>query len=142
MNEAESSLMLQQKTAGEIFFNEEARRIREAFNSKSDEQDLNYLRHQLKYMKNLVITLELPWDSLIPILFRSFTSYIQQPDMNINIRKSRQLTALLMDSMSYLSKNTRTVNALATFLDQQINDLDKLLEARMEHATDESPALE
>ncbi len=60
----------------------------------------------------------------------------------MNIRKSSQLTALLMDSMSYLSKNTRTVNALSTFLDQQINDLDKLLEGKMEYRTHESPALE
>lgn len=93
-------------------------------------------------MKALVTTLELPWDRLIPILFRCFTSYIQQPDTNMNIRKSSQLTALLMDSMNYLSKNTRTVNALSTFLDQQINDLDKLLEGKMEYRTHESPALE
>ena len=142
MNEAESSLTLRQETAVEIFFNEETRRMREAYNNNSNEPDLDYLRHQLKHMKALVTTLELPCDRLIPIRFRCFTSYIQQPDTNMNIRKSSQLTALLMDSMSYLSKNTRTVNALATFLDQQINDLDKLLEGKMEYRTHESPALE
>lgn len=48
MNEAENTLTLPKEISSEVFFKEEARRIQEAFNSKSNELDLEYLRHQLK----------------------------------------------------------------------------------------------
>ena len=73
MNEAENTLTLPKEISSEVFFKEEARRIGEAFNSKSNELDLEYLRHQLKCMKSLATSLELPWDRFIPILFRSLT---------------------------------------------------------------------
>lgn len=132
MNEAENSLVLRQETYQEIFFNEEARRIREAFNNKSDEKDINYLLHQLKCIKTMATTLELPWDSLIPILYRSFTFYIQNPDTNINRRKASLLTAQLIECMSYMSKNGRILNALALYCGRQIDDLDKLLKEKEE----------
>lgn len=127
MNEAENTLTLPKEVSNEVFFKEEARRIREAFNNKSNELDLEYLRHQLKCMKSLATSLELPWDRFIPILFRSLTLYMQQPDININKRKMVQLTAQLIDCITYLSQSGREINALAVYFDHQIDDLDNLL---------------
>lgn len=130
MNEAESSLAPRQQIVEEIFFNEEAHRIRKAFNEKTNEHDLVYLRRQLKYIKNLTTILELPWDNLISILFRFFSAYMQHPDKNMNHQKVHQQTALLMDSMSFLSKNPQMIHALSLYFDQKIKDLDKLLEEK------------
>lgn len=127
MNEAENSVTLSKDVSSEIFFQEEARRIREAFNNKSDEQNLDYLRHQLKCMKALTTHLELPWDRLIPILFRCFSSYMQHPELNVNRKKTGQLTAQLIDCMTYMSQNGRMINVMVAYFNQQIEDLDKLL---------------
>lgn len=83
-------------------------------------------------MKSLATNLELPWDRFIPILFRSLTLYMQQPDININKRKMAQLTAQLIDCITYLSQNGREINALAVYFDYQIDDLDNLLAKKEE----------
>lgn len=125
--EAENRLTITREISSEIFFKEEAFRFREAFNSKNDEQDLYYLRHQLEGMKRMATQLELPWERYIPILFRSFANYMRHPDANASNSKTYQLTALLMECVTFLSQNKPMINALATIFDQQIKDLDKLM---------------
>ena len=63
--EAANTLTLPKEAVQEIFFREEASRIRKAFANKSDEDDLDYLLHQLRCIKSLMVHLELPWDRLI-----------------------------------------------------------------------------
>ena len=111
-----------------IYFKEEASRIRKAFANKSDEEDLDYLLHQLQCMKSLMAHLRLPWDRLIPVLFRSFAYYcMRQPNEMVSNRKAYQLTVQLMDSANFMSQNGRMINTLVDFFNHQIDDLDKLL---------------
>ena len=111
-----------------IYFEEQASRIRKAFANKSDEEDLDYLLHQLQCMKSLMAHLRLPWDRLIPVLFRSFAYYcMRQPDEMVSNRKAYQLTVQLMDSANFMSQNGRMINTLVEFFNHQIDDLDKLL---------------
>ena len=126
--EAANTLTLPKEAVQEIFFREEATRIRKAFANKSDEEDLSYLLHQLQCMKSLMAHLRLPWDRLIPVLFRSFAYYcMRQPNEAIGNRKAYQLTVQLMDSVNFMSQNGRMINTLVEFFNHQIDDLDKLL---------------
>ena len=126
--EAANTSTLPKEVVHEIFFREEASRVRKAFANRSDEEDLDYLLHQLQCMKSLMTYLRLPWDRLIPILFRSFAYYcMRQPDEMVSKRKAYQLTAQLMDSVTFMSQNGRMINALVEFFNHQIDDLDKLL---------------
>lgn len=45
----------------DVFFKEEARRLKEAFCFERDADDLDYLNHQLQSVKNLLVGLKLPW---------------------------------------------------------------------------------
>lgn len=130
--EAENATTLPKEVTTEIFFREEACRIREAFDNDSDEENLDYLRHQLGCMKSLMTHLELPWDRLIPILFRSFANYIRLKNEPVNNRKTFLLTAQLMDCITYMSQNGRMVNTLAVFFNNQIDELDRLLAKKTE----------
>lgn len=125
--EAANTLTFPKEAVQEIFFREEAIRIRKAFANKSDEEDLDYLLHQLHCMKSLMAHLRLPWDHLIPVLFRSFIYYMRKTDETMSSRKAYQLIVQLMDSVTFMSQNGRMINALVEFFDHQIDDLDKLL---------------
>lgn len=129
--EAANTLTLPKEAVQEIFFREEASRIRKAFANKSDEDDLDYLLHQLRCIKSLMVHLELPWDRLITVLFRCFAYYMRQPNVE-NTRKTYQLATQLMDCIVFMSRNGRVMNALVEFFDHQIDDLDKLLAEKNE----------
>lgn len=45
----------------DVFFKEEARRLKEAFCFERDADDFDYLNHQLQSVKNLLVGLKLPW---------------------------------------------------------------------------------
>ena len=129
--EAANTSTLPTEAIQEIFFREEASRIRKAFANKSDEEDLDYLLHQLRCMKSLIVHLELPWDRLIPVFFRCFAYYMRQPNVE-NTRKTYQLATRLMDCIVFMSQNGRMINTLVEFLNHQIDDLDKLLAEKSE----------
>lgn len=129
-----NTLTIPEETSREIFFREESRRLHEAFDNKDKSENLYSLRSQLKNLKDLVVSLQLPWDRCIPILFRSFAHYMKFPDGNANNRKVYQTTALLMDSVTTLSQNKREIFALTVFLDRQIADLDRLIAAKEQPA--------
>ena len=130
--EAANPSTLPKEVVHEIFFREEASRVRKAFANRSDEEDLDYLLHQLQCMKSLMAYLRLPWDRLIPILFRSFACYMRQPDETVSSHKACRLTAQLMDGAVFMSQNGKMLNALVEFFNHQIDDLDKLLAEKNE----------
>lgn len=45
----------------DVFFKEEAQRLKKAFCFERDADDLDYLNHQLQSVKNLLVGLKLPW---------------------------------------------------------------------------------
>lgn len=124
--EAENTSTRPTEAIQEIFFREEASRIKNACANTSNEDDLNYLLHQLQSLKSLVAHMELPWDRLIPVLFRCFAYYMRQPNVE-NTRKTYQLGIQLMDCVTFMSQNGRVINTLVEFFNHQIDDLDKLL---------------
>ena len=130
--EAANTSTLPKEVVHEIFFREEASRVRKAFANRSDEEDLDYLLHQLQCMKSLMTYLRLPWDRLIPILFRSFAYYMRQPDETVSSHKACRLTDQLMDGAVFMSQNGKMLNALVEFFNHQIDDLDKLLAEKNE----------
>lgn len=124
--EAAKTSTLPKEIVQEIFFREEALRIQEACANKSNEEDLSYLLHQLHGMKRLIAHLQLPWDRLIPVLFRSFAYYMRKSNETISSRKTYQLTAQLMDSVTFMSQNGKMINTLMEFFNHQIDDLEKM----------------
>ena len=68
----------------DVFFKEEARRLKEAFCFERDADDLDYLNHQLQSVKNLLVGLKLPWIQIAPILYRCMAVYLQRPDQHVS----------------------------------------------------------
>ena len=129
--EAENTLTITKQISDELFFKEEFRRLREAFAVTKDVTDpMNYLCNSLSKLAEMMRALELPWERYIPILFRSFAIYMRYPDENVSSRKAYQLTALLMDSITYLSQNGKQIHDLRVFFEQQVGELNELLSAR------------
>ena len=75
----------------DIFFKEEARRLKEACRFEKDEDDFDYLNHQLQSVKNLLVGLKLPWIQIAPILYRCMAVYLQRPDQHVSNMKVRVL---------------------------------------------------
>ena len=88
----------------DVFFKEEARRLKEAFCFERDADDLDYLNHQLQSVKNLLVGLKLPWIQIAPILYRCMAVYLQRPDQHVSNMKVRYLSTQLMDGVLLLSR--------------------------------------
>lgn len=85
----------------DVFFKEEARRLKEAFCFERDADDLDYLNHQLQSVKNLLVGLKLPWIQIAPILYRCMAVYLQRPDQHVSNMKVRYLSTQLMDGFCF-----------------------------------------
>ena len=99
----------------DVFFKEEARRLKEAFCFERDADDFDYLNHQLQSVKNLLVGLKLPWIQIAPILYRCMAVYLQRPDQHVSNMKVRYLSTQLMDGVLLLSQNGRLINDLLMF---------------------------
>lgn len=116
----------------DIFFKEEARRLKEACRFEKDEDDFDYLNHQLQSVKNLLVGLKLPWIQIAPILYRCMAVYLQRPDQHVSNMKVRYLSTQLMDGVLLLSQNGRLINDLLMFFDRQIKEIQCLRNERGE----------
>ena len=116
----------------DVFFKEEARRLKEACRFEKDEDDFDYLNHQLQSVKNLLVGLKLPWIQIAPILYRCMAVYLQRPDQHVSNMKVRYLTTQLMDGVLLLSQNGRLINDLLMFFDRQIKEIQCLRNERGE----------
>ena len=85
----------------DVFFKEEARRLKEAFCFERDADDLDYLNHQLQSVKNLLVGLKLPWIQIAPILYRCMAVYLQRPDQHVSNMKVRYLSTQWMGFCFY-----------------------------------------
>ena len=110
----------------DIFFKEEACRF------EKDEDDFDYLNHQLQSVKNLLVGLKLPWIQIAPILYRCMAVYLQRPDQHVSNMKVRYLSTQLMDGVLLLSQNGRLINDLLMFFDRQLKDIQRLREEKCE----------
>lgn len=104
----------------------------EVYGKQSDKPDLESLQRMLENMNHLLLSLELPWERFIPILYRSFALYMRRPDENTNNRKAYQLSAQLMDSVVYLSQHTNLIHHIHLFCNMQIAALEKLKNEKVE----------
>lgn len=132
ISDSEQSVQMSEQNTSEIvFFEEEAVRLKRAFlNVEQGENQLLYLRHQLKYMKSFFTKLELPWDQYIPLLFRSIPYYmIQEESRNVR-NKNYRLSTELIDCITYLSQSGRLINNMASYFDEQIKEIDEIISAR------------
>lgn len=136
----QTAQMFRQDKSQEVFFEEEAMRLKDVFpNTQQDENHLFYLRHQLQCIKTLLTKLELPWDKYIPLLFRSFTFYMQRQEGS-NIRnRNYYLSNELMECITYLSQSGKLINSTAAYYDKQIKDVEKKI-AGLNTAKKEAPA--
>ena len=116
----------------DVFFKEEARRLKEAFCFERDADDFDYLNHQLQSVKNLLVGLKLPWIQIAPILYRCMAVYLQRPDQHVSNMKVRYLSTQLMDGVLLLSQNGRLINDLLMFFDRQLKDIQRLREEKCE----------
>lgn len=116
----------------DVFFKEEARRLKEACRFEKDEDDFDYLNHQLQSVKNLLVGLKLPWIQIAPILYRCMAVYLQRPDEHVSNMKVRYLSTQLMDGVLLLSQNGRLINDLLMFFDRQIKEIQCLRNERGE----------
>ena len=116
----------------DVFFKEEARRLKEACSFEKDEDDFDYLNHQLQSVKNLLVGLKLPWIQIAPILYRCMAVYLQRPDQHVSNMKVRYLSTQLMDGVLLLSQNGRLINDLLMFFDRQIKEIQCLRNERGE----------
>ena len=116
----------------DVFFKEEARRLKEACRFEKDEDDFDYLNHQLQSVKNLLVGLKLPWIQIAPILYRCMAVYLQRPDQHVSYMKVRYLSTQLMDGVLLLSQNGRLINDLLMFFDRQIKEIQCLRNERGE----------
>ena len=116
----------------DVFFKEEARRLKEACRFEKDEDDFDYLNHQLQSVKNLLVGLKLPWIQIAPILYRCMAVYLQRPDQHVSNMKVRYLSTQLMDGVLLLSQNGRLINGLLMFFDRQIKEIQCLRNERGE----------
>ena len=115
----------------DVFFKEEARRLKEAFCFERDADDFDYLNHQLQSVKNLLVGLKLPWIQIAPILYRCMAVYLQRPDQHVSNMKVRYLSTQLMDGVLLLSQNG-LINDLLMFFDRQIKEIQCLRNERGE----------
>ena len=113
--ETENTLTTAEESLNELFFEEEARLWAEVYGKQSDKPDLESLQRMLENMNHLLLSLELPWERFIPILYRSFALYMRHPDENTNNRKTYQLSAQLMDAVVFMSKNTSFIHSVHHF---------------------------
>ena len=116
----------------DVFFKEEARRLKEACRFEKDEDDFDYLNHQLQSVKNLLVGLKLPWIQIAPILYRCMAVYLQRPDQHVSNMKVRYLSTQVMDGVLLLSQNGRLINDLLMFFDRQIKEIQCLRNERGE----------
>ena len=116
----------------DVFFKEEARRLKEVCRFEKDEDDFDYLNHQLQSVKNLLVGLKLPWIQIAPILYRCMAVYLQRPDQHVSNMKVRYLSTQLMDGVLLLSQNGRLINDLLMFFDRQIKEIQCLRNERGE----------
>ena len=116
----------------DVFFKEEARHLKEACCFEKDEDDFDYLNHQLQSVKNLLVGLKLPWIQIAPILYRCMAVYLQRPDQHVSNMKVRYLSTQLMDGVLLLSQNGRLINDLLMFFDRQIKEIQCLRNERGE----------
>lgn len=116
----------------DVFFKEEARRLKDACRFEKDEDDFDYLNHQLQSVKNLLVGLKLPWIQIAPILYRCMAVYLQRPDQHVSNMKVRYLSTQLMDGVLLLSQNGRLINDLLMFFDRQIKEIQCLRNERGE----------
>ena len=130
--DTENALTNAKESPNEIFFEEEARLWAEVYGKQSDKPDLESLQRMLENMNHLLLSLELPWERFIPILYRSIALYMRRPDENTNNRKAYQLSAQLMDSVVYLSQNTNLIHHIHLFCNMQIAALEKLKNEKVE----------
>ena len=110
--ETENALTIAKENSKENFFEEEARLWAEVYGKQSDKPDLESLQRMLENMNHLLLSLELPWERFIPILYRSF--------------------AQLMDSVVYLSQHTNLIHHIHLFCNMQIAALEKLKNEKVE----------
>ena len=75
--DTENALTNAKESPNEIFFEEEARLWAEVYGKQSDKPDLESLQRMLENMNHLLLSLELPWERFIPILYRSFALYMR-----------------------------------------------------------------
>ena len=130
--ETENALTIAEESLNELFFEEEARLWAEVYGKQSDKPDLESLQRMSENMNHLLLSLELPWERFIPILYRSFALYMRHPDENTNNRKTYQLSAQLMDAVVFLSKNTSFIHSVHLFCNVQIAALKKLQDKEAE----------
>ena len=83
----------------DVFFKEEARRLKEAFCFERDADDLDYLNHQLQSVKKLLVGLKQPWIQIAPILYRCMAVYLKSPDQHVSNKKVRNLTTQLKEGV-------------------------------------------
>ena len=69
--ETENALTIAKENSKENFFEEEARLWAEVYGKQSDKPDLESLQRMLENMNHLLLSLELPWERFIPILYLS-----------------------------------------------------------------------
>ena len=100
----------------DVFFKEEARRLKEA----------------CRFEKDLLVGLKLPWIQIAPILYRCMAVYLQRPDQHVSNMKVRYLSTQLMDGVLLLSQNGRLINDLLMFFDRQLKDIQRLREEKCE----------
>ncbi len=72
--DTENALTNAKESPNEIFFEEEARLWAEVYGMQSDKPDLEYLQRMLESMNHLLLSLELPWERFIPILYPLYAS--------------------------------------------------------------------
>lgn len=130
--ETENALTIAKENSKENFFEEEARLWAEVYGKQSDKPDLESLQRMLENMNHLLLSLELPWERFIPILYRSFRPLYASSGENTNNRKAYQLSAQLMDSVVYLSQNTNLIHHIHLFCNMQIAALEKLRNEKVE----------
>lgn len=128
--ETKNALTIAKENSTEIFYEEEARLWAELYGKQFDQPDLDFLQRKLEKMNHLMTSLELPWDSYIPVLFRSFTTYMRHSDNNMDNQKVLQLSAQLIDAIVLLSQNTLFIHHLHLFCTTQIVEIKKLKEER------------
>lgn len=132
--EAENSLTITKQISDELFFEEEARRLRQIFVGARDADQLRYLRGVLQRMKTMMQALELPWDKLVPILFRHYAVYMLHPDPEVSSKKNYRSIAMLLDKMNYMAQNKSLLHNTALFFESQIADIDKLMAQNKENS--------
>ena len=80
----------------DVFFKEEARRLKEAFCFERDADDFDYLNHQLTKRENLIGRSKTAVDTNSTNLYRCMAVYLQRPDQHVSNMKVRYLSTQLI----------------------------------------------